>query len=92
LTSRDVTLYHRDIGRNPARRQGRYEEDKMTKAELKRLQVSCSKCGNREKVTAMRSCHQECFSFYCGKCFAHDYTATGVAGVPALDILAVEMR
>jgi len=23
LTSRDVTLYHRDIGRNPARRQGR---------------------------------------------------------------------
>jgi hypothetical protein len=40
----------------------------------------------------MRSCHQECFSFYCGKCFAHDYTATGVAGVPALDILAVEMR
>jgi hypothetical protein len=31
LTSRDVTLYHRDIGRNPARRQGRYEEETMDK-------------------------------------------------------------
>jgi len=64
----------------------------MTKAELKNLQVSCSKCGNREKVTTMRSCHKACFSFYCEKCFAHDYASTGVAGVPALDILAVEMR
>jgi hypothetical protein len=63
----------------------------MTKAELKKLQVSCSKCGNREAVETMRSCHKECFSFYCEACFAYDYASTGVAGVPAVNILAVEM-
>ena len=63
----------------------------MTKAELQRLQVSCSKCGTKAAVNQMRSCHKECFTFYCTKCFAHDYLSTGVAGVPALDILSVEM-
>lgn len=63
----------------------------MTKAELQRLQVSCSKCGTRERVKDLRTCHQACFSFYCAKCFAHDYTSTGVAGVPAVEILAAEM-
>jgi hypothetical protein len=64
----------------------------MTKAELKRLEVSCSKCGNRERVTKMQSCHADCFAFYCLACFAHDYASCGVVGVPALSILAVEMR
>lgn len=63
----------------------------MTKAELNKLQVSCSKCGNREQVKDMRTCHKACFSFYCTKCFAHDYLATGVTGVPAVEILATEM-
>lgn len=64
----------------------------MTKTELKRLKVTCSKCGSRERVAQMRSCHQECFTFYCPACFAHDYASCGVEGVPALDILATEMR
>ncbi len=63
----------------------------MTKAELQKLQVSCSKCGNREQVENMRTCHKACFSFYCPKCFAHDYLATGVAGVAAVEILGAEM-
>jgi hypothetical protein len=63
----------------------------MTRTELKQLKVSCSKCGEREPVATMRSCHEHCFTFYCEACFHYDYASCGVVGVPAIQILAAEM-